>query len=484
MYYHTATQADVDGNLNGTWSDLFNGAGDCNFVIYTLQNLPAGTDVNLAADIAEMTALRSLYYFKAMDLWGNIPYVTNFKVDPTTVTNISRAQVFDSLETNLLAALPLLSSQVSASTYGKVTKYMVFSLLARLYLNANVYTGSPRWADCISMCDSIISSGFYSLEPDYFDCFYGVNNTSVEDIFVVPESANGSLVPNGNGIIQASIEFNSALTFGIPCCGYGNNGASTTLDFYQFFDTTSTYSANTVNINGRMVNNKLRTFNDQRTGQYLIGQQFQGDGVTNYPPYKNWVVDNSDYCCTYNGDTSVAHTTRIGDYYNNLYSPTIYFDTMTHFTASTTEATFRHAGLKNIKYWPQPGPSNGSMGNAWVVYRLADIYLMRGEAEYNLGQMGAALTDFNMVRTRAYSGNVAYNWTIADLTPANILAERGREMAWEDVRRTDIIRFGTYLNARNYPPKPADNPDGHNLLLPIPQNQLSTNKNLKQNPGY
>jgi hypothetical protein len=482
MYYHQGQQSDVDGNLNSTWQDLFNGAGACNFVIYTLQNLPKGTDVNLQADLAEMVALRSLYYFKAMDLWGNIPYVTNFKVDPSTVTNLSRAQVFDSLETNLKAALPYLSTTVDLTTYGKVTRYMAFSLLARLYLNAQVYRGTPRWADCIAMCDSVISNKSYSLAPDYFDCFYGVNNTNAENIFVVPLSSNGLI--NGNGIVQASIEFNSALTFGIPCCGYGNNGASTTHDFYQYFDTASTYSYDTVIIKGRQVINRLRTFNDQRTAQYLIGPQFQGDGVSNYPPYKNWIVESSDKCCTYNGDTSVDSTIRIGDDYNNLRSRVNYYDKMTYFTAPTSDTSFRHAGLRNIKYWPQPGPSNGNMGNAWAVFRLADIYLMRGEAKYYNGDLGNALNDFNVVRRRAYLGSLIHDWGISNLTPDNILAERGRELAWEDVRRTDLVRFGKYGQARNYPPKPADPADNHTIILPIPQNQLNTNKNLKQNPGY
>lgn len=482
MYYHTADPSDVDGNLNGTWSDLNNGAGDCNFVIYTLQNLPAGTDVNLQADLAEMATLRSLFYYKAMDLWGNIPYVTNFKVDPTTVTNIPQAQVFDSLELCLKTNLPYLSSTVGTATYGKVTKYMAFSLLARMYLNAQHYTGTARWADCIAMCDSVINSGNYSLEQDYFDVFHGVNNTSKENIFVAPMSGTQPIA--GNGIVQASIQFNSALTFGIPCCGYGNNGASTTRDFYQYFDTTSTYYDSTVTVNGRTVINHTRTFNDQRTAQYLIGQQFQGDGITNYPPYKYWIVDNNDPCCTYDGDASTALTTRIGDDYNSIKSPVIYFDTMTHFTASTTEFTFRHAGLRNIKYWPQPGPNNGSMGNAWVIFRLADILLMRGEAEYNLGMTGPALADFNTVRARAYSGSHAHDWVAGDLTPDNILAERGRELAWEDVRRTDLVRFGKYTMARNYPPKPADAGDNHTIFLPIPNTQLNTNKNLTQNPGY
>ena len=487
MYYHQNLPSDVDGNVDGCWQGCLGGVSKCNYVILTLQGLPTGTDANLDADVAEMVALRSIFYYKAMVLFGNFPYV-NYAVDPTKVTQTPMAALFDSLETALKGALPNLKTNVDASTYGVVTKYAAFSLLARMYLNAKFFTGTDRSADCISMCDSIIASGNYALEPDYFDCFAGINNSSKENILVVPGSQNG--LTYSNGIIQASIEFNSSLTFGIPCCNYGNNGASTTRDFYQYFDTTSTYSSNTVQINGRTVNNTLRTFNDQRTGQYLVGQQFQGDGVTNYPPYKNWVVANNDYCCTYNGDTSVANTTKIGDYYNSQYSPVVYYDTMNEFVFGTSPAYFRHAGVRNIKYWPQPGlPPNNNMGNAWVVYRLADVYLMRGEAEFWSGDLGDALKDFNKVRERAYSGSTSADWTMADLTADNILAERGREMAWEDVRRLDQIRMQTYTGtpyftrARNYPPKPAD-PDNHLMFLPVPIVELYTNPHLSQNPGY
>lgn len=479
IYFHTYLPSDVDGNLNGVWSSLFSGAGNCNFVIYTLNNLST-PDPTLQADLAEMVALRSYYYYLAMDLWGNIPYVTNFKVDPSTVTNLPRAQVFDSIETNLKAVIPYLPTNVDVTTYGKVTKYFAYSLLARMYLNAKVYTGKDRSADCKAMCDAIISSGSYALDASYYNPFYGANNTNTrENIFVVPESSNGLIA--GNGQIQANIEFNSALTFGIPCCGFGNNGSSTTHDFYSLYDTASTYTWDVATINGRKVTRMLRTFNDQRSGQWLIGQQFQGDGITNYPPDKNWVVATSDYCCTYNGDTSVANTTKIGDFYNGIYTPVVIYDTMNQF--SNPAGYFRHAGVRNVKYWPQPGPSNGAMSNAYVVFRLADIYLMRAEAEYNLGMTGPALDDVNIVRTRAYNGSTAYNWKPADLTAANILAERGRELAYENVRRTDLVRFGLYTKAQNYPPKPAD-PDDHTILLPIPVNQLNTNKNLKQNPGY
>jgi hypothetical protein len=71
---------------------------------------------------------------------------------------------------------------------------------------------------------------------------------------------------------------------------------------------------------------------------------------------------------------------------------------------------------------------------------------------------------------------------MSDLTLPNIYNERGRELAWENFRRQDAIRFGTFGNARK--PQKAKDADDHWQIFPIPQNQHTANQNLKQNPGY
>ncbi|MCW3116391.1 MAG: RagB/SusD protein, partial [Chitinophagaceae bacterium] len=127
-----------DGGANGwAWGDIYNGVGKCNYIIYTLSNLNPAPPT-LAADLAEMKTLRSYFYYQALDLFGNVPYVTNFKQDPSTVVTLPRDQVYDSLVAVLTDALPLLSTSHDITTYGKVNKYFGLSLLAKLYLNAEV----------------------------------------------------------------------------------------------------------------------------------------------------------------------------------------------------------------------------------------------------------------------------------------------------------------------------------------------------------
>ncbi|HSB93820.1 MAG TPA: RagB/SusD family nutrient uptake outer membrane protein [Flavitalea sp.] len=465
-YFHT--QLADDNFVNGAWSDIFAGVGKCNFIIYTLENLnPA--PVTLEKDLAEIRAVRSYFFSVGLDLFGNIPYVTNFKVDPTTVVNIPRAQVFDSIEADLKAVLPLLTEETGLSTYGKMTKWFAYAILAKMYVNAEVYTGTPRWADCVTMCNNIIQSGKFSLSPNYFDNF-GVNLPTPENLMVIPYDKN---FIGGQYTTVSTIMSNNAYSFGITT-NYGNNGMSVTRDFYKNFDTTSVYYSQMVN--GFV--NTYRTFNDQRTGQILVGQQYVA-GIP-YPPYKDILFNSTNTAPA--GDPWDPSSSAIKLYDQQSHLPLAYYDTMVQFSNSSDY--FRLAGLRNIKYYPQPGPTGDYMSNQQPLSRYADVLLMKGEALLRSGtSLDEALASVNEVRRRAYSGSTAHDWTMADLTLPNLLAERGREMAWELVRRTDVIRFGTFGNAKTYPPKPAD-ADDHFELLPIPVAQHLTNPNLTQNPGY
>jgi hypothetical protein len=122
-----------------------------------------------------------------------------------------------------------------------------------------------------------------------------------------------------------------------------------------------------------------------------------------------------------------------------------------------------------------------------VIFRLADAYLMKAEAEVRAGTVTDGLDLVNMVRERAY-GDASHDWTMADLTLDNILSERARELAWEGWRRQDLIRYEVasgkkYFSAARKPGKVAD-ADSHTQIFPIPSPEISSNPNLKQNPGY
>lgn len=122
------------------------------------------------------------------------------------------------------------------------------------------------------------------------------------------------------------------------------------------------------------------------------------------------------------------------------------------------------------------------------IFRLADAYLMRAEALYNLNNVAAAVTDVNIIRTRAY-GNTSGNITAAQLTPQFLLDERGREFYYEAQRRTDLIRFGQFTNGTYKWQWKGGTYAGAQTsadlnLFPIPGDEVSANPNIKQNKGY
>lgn len=457
VYLHTWTP--TEGTVNSVWSTIFGGIGKCNFILDVVNGLPSKPS-NIDNINAELKTLRAYYYLLALDNFGNVPIVNSFKIDPSTVKNNTRKEVFDFVESELKANIPLLSPTVDLSTYGRATKWMGFATLAKLYLNAQVYTGTNRWADCASVCDSIILSGKYELEASYFDNFKPQNDASKENIFVVPFD---NKYITGNDKERQTLHYNQNPTFGLlPGSMY--NGWSTHGDFYYGnYDTTAVYTAN----GGKI----YKTFKDQRTGQFLVGQQYSE--LYPYPPDKN-----------------VLAFSKTDSLFDNV--PLAYQPSFTLISDPTPAG--RISGARHIKYYPEAG-ANGSQSNDVVLFRYADILLMRAEATMRgaaASSTGSAVSLVNQVRQRAYSGDATRNWTAGNLTPVNLLAERARELAWEGWRRQDLIRFdvadGTayFHGARGgtrSPAKPAD-PGTYTRLYPIPDAQHSSNPNLVQNPGY
>ncbi|HWB24118.1 MAG TPA: RagB/SusD family nutrient uptake outer membrane protein [Chitinophagaceae bacterium] len=446
-------------NINGMWGDLYNGIGKANFTLSIVNSL-ATPPSNLDAINAEVKVLRDFFYFKAMDNFGNIPYVTSFNVDPSTVTNLDQKSVFDSIEADLKANVPLLPATVDATTYGRCTKWMGYALMAKLYMGAQVYTGTARWADAMAACDQVINSGNYSLLSNYFDNF-SPNNSNLtgsgnENIFVVPYD---KVNIGGNNWEMMTLHYQNNINFALS--GSPWNGFCSTADYYSNYDTASVYTYKGTT--------KYRTYLDQRAGQFLIGQQYSP--VYNYPPSTNVIVS---------ADPSLA----IQDAQFGI--PLVFTPTVSDI--SNPSGAFRGAGIRNIKYFPEAGTS-GNQSNDMVIFRYADILLMKAECEVRLGtNLADALNLVNQIRTRAYGGDASHNLTAGQLTLDAILGERAKEMAYEGWRRDDLIRYEIasgkpyFTGARN--PAKTQDADKHYMLFPIPAQQISANPNLHQNPGY
>ncbi len=411
--------ASID-DINSSWSDLNGGVTKCNFVISIINGLTT-KPANSATLIAEIKVLRAYYLFRFMDLYGNIPLVTDYNTNPSSVKQATRTEVYNFIESELTTNIPLLSDKNDLSTYGHMNQWGGYMLLAKLYLNAQVYTGTPQWAKAAAAADMVIKSGKYSLQPNFLDNFIVQNDGSIENIFVVPFDA--VYIP-GNGLQTETLNYNNEYTYNLTATP--NNGFCSPTPFYQSF-----------------------TDDDARKKMWITGQQYSSTGSVLIDPSTGLHVILSPY---------VLQLSNPAD-------------------------SFKFAGARSVKYAPQPGTYSNT-SNDGVVFRLGDAYLMKAEAEIRAGTTGDALSLVNAIRTRA--GVPA--WTMSDLTLPNLLAERGREMAWEEWRRNDLIRFEVadgvpYFTGARIPGKPAD-PDKHAFIMPIPDPQHLTNKNLVQNPGY
>ena len=372
-----------------------------------------------------METLRAFYYYQALDLFGNVPIVEKRNVNASEVDTKSKAEVFAYVKSKLEQNLPTLSQDVNRATYGRATQWFAFSLLAKLYLNAEVYTGVPQWADCIAACDVILNSGKFVLEEDFFKNFAVNNEDSRENIFVIPFDFSKEML--FFGLQVWTLHYNSGATFGLQVGGF--NGFCSTAEYLALFKD-----------------------NDIRKKMFLVGQQ-----------YVDQIEDEGHL------------------QYDNQNPPNLLiFDPVIssfHIQPPKTET----AGARCAKW--EFNKTGWSMSNDFAVYRLADIILMKAEAQFRNGDAAGALITinkkYNGVSIRNRTGLPDFSDT--EMTLDGLLAERARELSWEGHRRNDLIRFGHFTDPRI--PDKAQSED-FRKLFPIPKSEIDKNRYLKQNPGY
>ena len=170
------------------WRYNYTGIAKINSIIYQIDKSPL-TDAAKAPIYGELKALRAYYYYNLLDLFGNVPIVTDFE-DTALPSNSTRKQVYDFVEKELTDAIPHLNSNV---VYSKMTKNVAYSILARLYLNSEAFIGTARWQDCINACQKVTG---YSLTPDFFANFATENQKSPEIIFAIPYDSKAGTVGN------------------------------------------------------------------------------------------------------------------------------------------------------------------------------------------------------------------------------------------------------------------------------------------------
>jgi len=414
---------------------------------------------------AEAKFLRALALYQLLDLFGQYP-IRNPGENLLNAPEVkSGAAAADFLITELTSILPDLPAAGANMNY-KANPDAARALLMKLYLNKGAIANraSPTFADAdmqqvITLGNAIISSGRYAYTANYFDNFSVDNGVkSKEGVFAYQ---------NNSGVAANSVDVKTRwymtlhynmYTLRNPNAGW--NGFSTTADFYNAFGIAATPTGTPAD-----------TLLDQRIG----GRYYQGS--TNVSGLRPGFLIGQQY-----NEAGVALKDRKG---NNLAFTSAISADMKE-TGSNLEIT----GIRVIKYVPDYTDGgkyyDGTGGNDFMVIRYPDVVLMVAEAMMRKAtpDNAGALALVNALRTARGAAPMTAPLVLVNTAnvsdPKTLLAERGREMYWENVRRTDLIRFGMFLKPWAY--KTADDPK--NLLFPIPSQAIAANPNLHQNNGY
>lgn len=433
LHRHTYTPS--HGFINGTWVQTYAAINSAN------ESLAGSLDAN---QTAQLRALRAYFYWRLLDLYGRVKLITTPNQD---APQSSRQEVFEFIEEELLTALGIeaitANLDLSSSNLGaeqsefRINQYAALGILAKLYLNAEVYTGAARYQEAAWAADYIIENGPYRLcgpdcsvtnlgkrpgvasDPENLTGFAAVfapnNGGNPEHIFSVnyDESTGG-----GMNFSQMTLHYSSQFTWNLEAQPW--NGYATLQEFYDSYD-----------------DNDLR-----KAASFIAGPQLDSGGSA--------VLDYA----TDDDEIPLNFTPEINELEPN----------------SLREAGAR-LGKFSFKQFGRP-----DMDNNFPIVRLGEMYLTRAEAmaRHN-NDWSLALADTNIIRARA--GVAAYT----SLTAEEFLAERGREMFQESSRRTDLIRFGKYNGV--WWEKPVSEP--YKNVMPIPFEQIqASNGTLSQNEGY
>ena len=467
---------------NDVWNNLYRVIGLANSSIDRL-NKYLDEHPEYAEYVYELRALRAVYYYYVMDLFGQVPLVVSSQVSANEVAQSNRSDVFKFVTSELAECIPHLSdskSQNEGEYYGRITKAVAYMCMAKCAINAPVYTiddttptsysafvgtdksgkataseeqgktvsemgkninitldGKTRnaWETAAYCADQIASLG-YRLQPSYADNFIVANQNSVENIWTRPNDCVNYKIEDYN--IVRTLHYNHGGAIGYQ----GWNGACSSKQQMLV------YGYGTANPDPRL---KLNFYTDkdymEETGKAVE------DGATGK---------------------------------DLEYMP---LAVKVDFSADDDPHAMKCAGARMKKYeFDKSTTQQYSFNNDLVIWRYADALLLKAEAEYRMGNKAEALTIVNEVR-----GRVAAT-PRTELTLNDILDERMLELAWEGVRRQDQIRFCTFTeptadrfkgvthnaSAGDY----NDDTQGYTMVYPIPYAVLNLNKKLGQNPGY
>lgn len=439
----------------------------CNKILHQLEGKKDAMEPEVYAQYtAELKVLRCYYYYCLFDAFGRIPYVEGY--DSENVPQSETWEIWNKLVTMLEAEapnLPVISDENRAKNYGRCSQGMAYALLARLYLNAESFGVTPQncgiesiktsadfYTKCVETCQKIIDSKSYSIEANFFDNFKIFNENSRENIFVIVE--NGLSKFEEGEVAGAEMQKMRITLLTLPyafeeCYNMIEkpwNGFCAPPDFLAKYE----YG---VDKRGAC-DSILGTKNTEQWGWFL-GPVYAANGVD--------TIVQIDKPLEGGKPNKVVITSNVNALENS--------GNISH-----------NYGARLFKYEVDKTGTYKYCENDFVLFRYADILYMQYEAAYRAGDNTTcakllADPEFQKIRTRV--GMPAY----AALDLDELLDERGREFAWEMIRRRDLIRFDKFCKG-SWLFKPAEADNSRNWF-PIPRKMIETSGGLwTQNPGY
>ncbi len=426
---HMHTWTSNTGALRNAWNIASTSISTCNLVYETVNSLEILTDENRASALAEIRGIRAFWVYSMMDAWGNIPLAVDFKDTELPATK-TRQEVFDYIISELNDIKDILRSDVNSSNYGKFTKGAAYALLAKMYLNADAWgvnSGvTDNWQKVIDACDMVMSLG-YQLEDNWKNNFITNNDGSKEAILASCQSYSDAGSYRFR-IHSRTLHYKDNIALGASFTA--SNGICAQEGYCRLFDE-----------------------EDKRLGgSFLMGEMVD--------PSTGEVIMTAH-------NRPLIHTIEVTQIPGSQYEGSIWGQVN------------QEDGYRCFK-WEISRDIISTMNNDVFLIRYADIYLMKAEALVRKGIDNATATNLvNTIRERGF-GNSSHNYSSVALD--DIALERKLEFAWELMNRQDLIRFGTFQDARYLKPSTAG--QDYKNIFPIPQTALDANSKLTQNPGY
>jgi hypothetical protein len=442
-----------DDVVINVWTRAYKGITNCNRVIYQIQSkaipvAPADT----TKLIAEMKLLRASYYWVLCDIYGNVPIVDKFNVPAGYLPQQNtRKQVYDFIIKDILDNYQLVTADNNQASYGKFNQWAALTLLAKMYLNAQVYTGTAEWGKCIAICNQIIDATGTSgikLEPNQKNVFITENQNSKEIIFALPFDSKYVNQWNDFDIHMQTLQGENQRTYNLMYSPWG--GICAVPQFISMFDT----------LDARYIDNYIKGIQYASNGDVLIASWGEQKG-------KPLFFRNHVYGVDYSDETD---------------------------------------GFRLGKFEIAMGATN-RLSNDWPLFRYADVLMMKAECLLRTEHADEAAAIVTSVRERNFKlkpqnavvtgaqllGGSNYDYGLrnhlvpftheggADIQYGRMLDELGYEFCQEARRRTDMIRFGMFTRKSWL----SHSPNGdYRALYPIPRTEIAKNSNLTQNTGY